>query len=204
MQGEKYKIPFHQHPMFTSSSLHNPIVKAFPDRVFLQCCFPISKPNAPKFDVAPMQAILHSNQFCQMLWTDPCWWSNVVHPSPASKRCQKIMFDFLFLLDTIFVFRLPSRNSLWHACEHEVSKEFTHQIDSPYVTNPTVTLPRSWLEAKKWCTNNMSTQVFGRLLRSIVAVAWKCSSLERMRELFRTIHGLITVYRLIETGLGIC
>ena len=48
MQDEKYKIPLHQHPMFTSSSLHNPIVKAFPDRVFLQCCFP-SVGRSPAF-----------------------------------------------------------------------------------------------------------------------------------------------------------
>ena len=40
MQCEKYKIPLHQHPMFTCSSLHNPIVKAVPDGVFLQRCFP--------------------------------------------------------------------------------------------------------------------------------------------------------------------
>ena len=40
MQGEKYKIPLHQLAMLTCSSLHNPIVKAFPDRAFLQRCFP--------------------------------------------------------------------------------------------------------------------------------------------------------------------
>ena len=37
----KYKTPLHQHPMFTCSNFHNPIVKAFPDGVFLQPCFPM-------------------------------------------------------------------------------------------------------------------------------------------------------------------
>ena len=40
MSGEKLNIPLHQHPRFTCSSLHNPIVKTFPERVFLQRCFP--------------------------------------------------------------------------------------------------------------------------------------------------------------------
>ena len=48
MQGEKYKTPIHQYPMFTCSSLHNPIVKAFPERVFLHRCFP-SVGRSPAF-----------------------------------------------------------------------------------------------------------------------------------------------------------
>ncbi len=48
MSGEKLNIPLHQHPRFTCSSLHNPIVKTFPERVFLQRCFP-SVGRSPAF-----------------------------------------------------------------------------------------------------------------------------------------------------------
>ena len=51
----------------------------------------ISKSNAPRFHVVSTQTIMHSNQFCQMLWKDPGWWSKVVYLRPAffvSKRWQ--------------------------------------------------------------------------------------------------------------------
>ena len=48
VQNEKYKITFQQHPIIICSSLRYPIVKAFPDGIFVQCPLP-SGGRSPAF-----------------------------------------------------------------------------------------------------------------------------------------------------------
>ena len=57
VQREKYKILFEPHPMTILKSLHNPVVKAFPNTISFQRCFPsVGRSSAcPSSSDVPMQ-----------------------------------------------------------------------------------------------------------------------------------------------------
>ena len=57
VQREKYKILFKPHPMTILKSLHNPVVKAFPNTISFQRCFPsVGRSSAcPSSSDVPMQ-----------------------------------------------------------------------------------------------------------------------------------------------------
>ena len=57
VQREKHKILFEPHPMTILKSLHNPVVKAFPNTIFFQRCSPsVGRSSAcPSSSDVPMQ-----------------------------------------------------------------------------------------------------------------------------------------------------
>ena len=57
VQREKHKILFEPHPMTILKSLHNPVVKAFPNTISFQSCFPsVGRSSAcPSSSDVPMQ-----------------------------------------------------------------------------------------------------------------------------------------------------
>ena len=57
VQREKHKILFEPHPMTILKSLHNPVVKAFPNTISFQRCFPsVGRSSAcPSSSDVPMQ-----------------------------------------------------------------------------------------------------------------------------------------------------